>query len=287
MRTMIDSTSATDALAQPADLYAGYVDGRYTNVDQLLAGGKPVVTISAIGVSSANVVDVEPGCVWPPAAAVPWVQRMRSQGQDPTVYCGRANWPSVIAAFIAAGVEQPHYWIAHYTNMAHFCDGACYNGPSVGGLVAVATQYGGDLPSHYDISIVSDYWPGVDTTAAPAGGGTLIPNVQEDDMTPEQAVALDRIDRAAQLILGLEDGSLQCAPATFTTAHKLASGTRDYAQQARDAINITSGQVLAVGELVQALTSADLPAVVGALSDADVARIATASADELSKRLAA
>lgn len=80
---------------------------------------------------------------------------------------------------------------------------------------------------------------------APSGGGTPI---EGDDMTPAQEALLTECVQAARLINGLEAGTLQCAPATFTTAHKLAQSGHDYAQQAYTAVNIVSRQVLAIGK---------------------------------------
>lgn len=171
-RTMYDSDNAAD-IPGDATLIAAYVDGSrtghvYGDVMARIANGElgastKVVKLSAVGNVDGEVIDVEPGDTWPPANAVDWINRQRARGGDPTVYCGRANWPTVIAAFDAAGIAQPHYWVAHYIG-PHLCDDTCYPS-SVGGRVADATQYGGDVPGHYDISIVSD-------TAALLGGSS-------------------------------------------------------------------------------------------------------------------
>lgn len=175
MRTFFDSTAAGDIPNADDGLVIAYADGRYEQIAAVRARfpRARVVTISAVGVALADAVDVEPGCVWPPAAVVPWLRRARAAGIDPTVYCDRANWPAVIAAIAAAGDAQPHYWIAHYTNEPHLCSSRCY-GSSVGDLVAVATQYGGDLPGHYDLNVAADHWPGIDPAQRPAGGGARI-----------------------------------------------------------------------------------------------------------------
>jgi hypothetical protein len=190
-RTMVDSTGAADSLAAQratgATMLGGYTDGIYANIPALAADAPPgsvIVEFSAIGTDSGTVGDVESGCIWPPANAVPWVLARRAAGIDPSIYCGRANWPAVIAAFDSAGVPYPHWVTAHYTNTPHFCDGGCF--PSyVNGLTAVATQYGGDLAGHYDLSVVADYWPGVDgnaTTAESRGQTPLIITPPEADM---------------------------------------------------------------------------------------------------------
>lgn len=174
-RYMVDSTSPADALAQDADLYAGYTDGRYVNVAALRAGtDKPVVEISAVGTNSGVVGDCEPGCIWPQAEIVDWVLMRRRSGVEPTVYVGAANLASVVAAFDQAGVARPvAFWTAHYTNTPHYCGEGCSYGRGLG-VNVVATQYGGDLIGHYDANTVKDYWPGVDSSEHTAGSGTAI-----------------------------------------------------------------------------------------------------------------
>ena len=80
---------------------------------------------------------------------------------DPWVYCSRAPWPAVQAAFTAAGVAQPLYWIAD-------------PGPLqlLAGTVATQCLYLGT----YDQSALAAYVPGLDPP--------------EDKMTPEQAQQL-------------------------------------------------------------------------------------------------
>lgn len=160
MAIIHDSTDAGDIPHADDGYVFAYNDGLYSQVAAVRARFPQarVITISAVGRASADVVDVEPGCVWPPAGAVAYVRRERAAGNWPTVYCGRANWPAVIGAFQAEGMTQPPYWIAHYTNAPHLCSSSCYPS-SVGSLVAVATQYGGDLPGHYDITVTNGSWP--------------------------------------------------------------------------------------------------------------------------------
>jgi hypothetical protein len=110
---------------------------------------------------------VETGCVWPPENAVPWVQRARARGVDPTVYC---NWqyglPGVRAAFIRAGVPEPHYWVAKYDGVREVPAGTVgkqHSAPEGDGVA--------HAPGHYDISSIADHWPGVDSSAPGGGGG--------------------------------------------------------------------------------------------------------------------
>ncbi|WP_309115954.1 hypothetical protein [Saccharothrix sp.] len=105
--------------------------------------------------SSTNdgvVLDVEPGCTWPPELAPGWVRMRRRAGVDPTVYCNLSHLGALRAAFDAAGVPQPHYWVARYDGRPEIPAGT------------VAKQYADDklLGKHYDMNAVADYWPGVD-----------------------------------------------------------------------------------------------------------------------------
>lgn len=159
MRIMYDSTRPA-AIPTNAEMVAGYVDGiyRWRPEDWARFPRAVKVEISAIGTDRGTVVDVEQGCVWPPENAVPWVQRARARGVDPTVYC---NWMNDLgptrAAFDRAGVAQPHYWVAKYDGIAEIPKGTVgkqYRAPE-GPTWAPA-------PGHYDMSAIADYWPGVD-----------------------------------------------------------------------------------------------------------------------------
>ncbi len=106
---------------------------------------------------------------------VSWVVMRRQAGTDPTVYCSRANWDAVRAAFAAAGVQEPHWWIADYDGTTDIYPGA------------VARQYdngtgfvGPSVNGAYDSSAVADHWPGVDPAPAP-------PTDEEDDMADVQS----------------------------------------------------------------------------------------------------
>lgn len=160
MRTMYDSVTPGNIPAD-AQMVAGYVDGAYAWSAADWARFPAAVHVPIAVFPSTNdgvVLDVEQGDATPQQAPG-WVQMRRAAGVDPTVYCSESAWPAVQAAFKAAGVAQPHYWVAAY--------------PGEGAVVpagAVAHQYQDAGP--YDLSVVVDYWPGVDT--------------QEADLTPEQ-----------------------------------------------------------------------------------------------------
>lgn len=148
-RTMYDAVSPS-GLPKGAPLYAGYVDGMYANVAQIKALF-PNAIVVGIAVSShtndGEVLDVE-NYDATPTEAPGWVQMRRAAGVDPSVYCNSSTWPAVIAAFAAAGVAAPHYWIAQYDGDPTIPAGA------------VAKQFN-DLGG-YDISSVADVWPGID-----------------------------------------------------------------------------------------------------------------------------
>lgn len=167
MRFMYDSVTASDIPAS-AQMVAGYVSGPYqwSAADWARFPDAVHVPIAThADVDDGIVLDVEQGDATPDQAPG-WVTMRRKAGIDPTVYCGQFSWLAVQAAFRTAGVDQPHYWIAHYDNAAVLPDGA------------VAKQYAnpGLSGGHYDLSIVADDWPGIDKPVAA--------QEEEDDMDP-------------------------------------------------------------------------------------------------------
>jgi hypothetical protein len=146
-----------------APLYAGYDDGNWPDASALAARFPNAVIVRVTVSASDNegtVLDVENGDATP-AQAVTWTVRRRASGADPTVYCNEGTWAAVRSAFQAAGVAEPHYWIAKYDNDPTIMPGA------------VAKQYASN--SGYDTSSVAPYWPGVDSTSTP-------PTSQENTM---------------------------------------------------------------------------------------------------------
>jgi hypothetical protein len=146
-----------------AQLYAAYLDGHWPDFAALVAEHPGCVGVSiavSAGYNGGKVLDVEKGDATP-TESVDWVLMRRAAGVDPTVYCSMSAWPAVIAAFKARGVVAPHYWIADYslgTNPALPAG-------------AIALQYADK--GGYDVSIVADYWPGVDPE--PEGIDTMTP----------------------------------------------------------------------------------------------------------------
>jgi len=154
MRKMYDSTSPDD-IPRDAEMVAYYVDGIYkwSQAWINLFPNAVKVPISAIGVNTAPVGDVEKGCIWPPENAVGWVRRARADGYDPTIYCNQQNdWQWVAAEFAHAGEPEPHWWVAKYDQLGNIPAGA----------VAKQYMHPPQIGKHYDLSAVADYWPGVD-----------------------------------------------------------------------------------------------------------------------------
>lgn len=279
MAIIYDSTAPADIPHADDGYVFAYNDGLYTQVDAVRARfpDARIITISAVGQASADVVDVEPGCVWPPASAVAYVQRERAAGRNPTVYCGRSNWPAVVQAFYDAGMGQPPYWVAHYTNTPHLCSSSCYPS-SVGSLVAVATQYGGDLPGHFDVTVTNGAWP--DGLAVAGSGTPLITPAsiggalsQEDDVTKDELLDALRSE-------GISDNARiareQTDPSKLNAAVSYVLGTEGVSAGVA-ALLARSGSASSIDPAAQAKLIADL--LGGDLAKAVV--------DLLSKKLAA
>lgn len=152
-RLMGDSTTAAD-IPQTFDMVAGYIDGIYqwSAADWLLFPGKPRVRIAIHATTlDGHVLDVEWGAASPQDIPA-WLTARRAAGADPIVYVNRSNWQAAKDACAAAGVAEPHWWLAAYGT-----------GPTLdAGLVA--KQYANEALTggHYDASVVADYVPGVD-----------------------------------------------------------------------------------------------------------------------------
>ena len=147
---MYDSTNVT-SLPTDGDLYAGYVGGNWPTYNAMVLRfpNKVHVSIAVNASENAQVLDVETGDATP-AQAPAWIQRQRAAGRDPSVYCNTSTWGDVKTACQAAGVPLPHWWEAHWDKIPTLSSGS------------VAKQYDHDIPPGYDVSVVADYWPGVD-----------------------------------------------------------------------------------------------------------------------------
>ncbi len=155
---MYDSTNIADDPAG-ADMVAYYIDGAYAVSPASVRAKFPkavLVAISAIGTDAGIVGDVEPGCLTP-AMAIEWVKLRREANADPSIYVNETyGWTPLQAAFKAANVPEPHWWVADYDGIAVIPAGA------------VAKQYENPTLTHghFDLSVAADYWPGVDNMDA-------------------------------------------------------------------------------------------------------------------------
>lgn len=175
MRIMYDSVTPT-AIPRDAEIVAGYLPpSRYawSAAEWRLFPRAVKVRIAIFAsVNDGHVLDVEPGDATP-AQAPGWVRMRRAAGVDPTVYCNASTWPAVRAEFRRQRVREPHYWIAKYDNVARLPAGAVakqYANPPVHGR------------GHFDLSVVADYWPGVDPS-------------KEDDMDAYTRVDWERVNK--------------------------------------------------------------------------------------------
>lgn len=157
MRTMYDAVTAS-GIPVSAQMVAGYVDGRYqwstADWDRFPNAVKIRIAVFAT-TDDGHVLDVEPGNDMTPSHWISWVQMRRAAGVDPTIYVGENNWGLVRGAFQSAGVAEPHYWVARYDGVQQIPAGS------------IAKQYADDtmLGHPYDLSVVADYWPGIDQGA--------------------------------------------------------------------------------------------------------------------------
>ena len=148
---MYDSVTASN-IPRNAQMVAGYVDGRYkwSQSDWALFPNAVHVPIAVFASTNNGVVgDCESGDM-SPSGAVSWVRMRRASGVIPTIYTSESAWNSVRAAFAQAGEPEPFWWVAAYPGEGVFVP-----------YGAVAHQYTDAGP--YDVSVVGDYWPGVDS----------------------------------------------------------------------------------------------------------------------------
>lgn len=157
MRLMYDAVTPSNI---PADavMVAGYIDGLYAWKPEDWARFPHAVKVELAVFASTNAghaLDVEAGDATP-AQAAGWLTMRRRAGVDPSVYCSLSLWPAVRAALAASHTAEPHWWIAAHPGIGP----DLYPG-------TVAHQYA-DVNNLYDLSVVSDYWPGVDPLPLPS-----------------------------------------------------------------------------------------------------------------------
>lgn len=287
MRLMYDSVNA-NAIPTNAQLVAGYVHpSGYTWSDAAWARFPnsvhvkitPQVSTTGIGI---HVLDVEKGDATP-SQAPGWVEAQRRLGQDPTVYCSSSAWPAVQAAFNATGVAHPHYWIAAYP-------GTGQNLPSLNGIQAVAHQYAD--PGPYDLSVVADYWPGVDGEAdmpLTQADAQLVVDVLLNQTnlvkfagTPQQVTApvgvwiMNADTNAAEDVKTALDPQLNAILAAATAA-----------EQTTTSVTLSADQLAAFESAVSTAVQSAVSGLNLSVSATDQAAIAAAVAKELGDKLSA
>lgn len=234
MRTMYDSTAAGD-IPTSAAMVAGYLapsPWAWTSADWARFPNAVKVRIAVrAATNDGHVLDVEAGDATP-AQAPGWVQMRRAAGADPTVYCSASAWPTVKAAFAAAGVTEPHYWVAAY--------------PGGGRTIpagAVAHQYADSTTSggHFDLSVVADYWPGVDQGGDVTQPADFVNYVYTTDSTPQESIG--------HRIQNIEENTKNVVGAVAS----LATNTQK-------ALTAQAAQITALQQAVAALQAGQTPA---------------------------
>jgi hypothetical protein len=164
-RTMFDAITP-GLIPDGPPMVAGYVNGWWPSYAELVSRFPAAVHVSiAVNTSAdAQVLDCETGDATPDECPG-WAARQTARGQTPTIYCNTTTWPAVVAAFTAQGVPVPLWWAAQYDDTPRMYPGA------------VAKQHT-NTPG-YDVSIVADYWPGIDPAPIPTPPA---PTTEDDNM---------------------------------------------------------------------------------------------------------
>lgn len=189
-RIMYDAITPANIPAN-AQMVAGYVNGRWPSYAEAKASFPHAVAVSiAVNIhADAQVLDVEKFDATP-AESVGWCIRQRSLGRVPTVYMAAGDaWTQVRQAFQARGVAEPLYWVANWSDGPEIPPGA------------IAVQYANNEAAGYDVSLVSDYWPGVDKAQAP-----LIPSSNSADLLTTLKKGVPDVFR----IQSKQSGKIEC-----------------------------------------------------------------------------
>lgn len=204
-RIMYDSTNLYD-IPRTAQAIAYYVDGAYAAPQAAIDWhGAPVkvgITVTG-GTLAAQVCDMENGDLTP-AQAADWIKRKIAAGQHPTAYFSVSRWPALDAARKALGIPDGSFsvWTADWTGKPHLTTNAA------------ATQYADPAygsGGHYDLSLLADYWPGVDGPA----GYSLIDTWAHAQALLAQGVTLYYLDASGH-------------PLVWSAALHLPAGTHLY-----------------------------------------------------------
>lgn len=177
---MYDAThDSVSAIPLNAAMVAGYVSDHtagqtilWTPADWARFPAAVKVRISGDASIDANVLDMEAG-----AAAYSDAPGWLARNPTGALYFSLSAWSQVEAALQNAGIDPaaPPKWVAWYNGVASLSDVSYI--PNV-----VAKQYSD--PGGCDLSVVVDYWPGVD----PVEGGTDMPDQVTLDWTAKGAV---------------------------------------------------------------------------------------------------
>ena len=155
-RIMYDAVTPNNIPAN-AQMVAGYVNGPYAWKDSdwtRFPNAVHVTIATHPSNTDSQVIDYEKGD-FDDTNLIAAIRSRRGandttvDNSPPTVYCSESSWAHVRGLVENAQIKQPVYWVAAYPGA----------GPSVP-AGAVAHQY--TDTGKVDISIVNDYWPGVD-----------------------------------------------------------------------------------------------------------------------------
>lgn len=154
-RFMYDSVDA-NTIPISAEVVAGYVDLNYAWPASGWARFPHAVKVriaTSPFTDDGHVYDFEPGNDMTPAHLVNWLGMRRRAGITPAVYMDAGRWPVVRQIVANARIPEPLYWVAHWGISPQIPAGA------------IGLQYK-NTPG-YDLSVIADHWPGVDTAPAP------------------------------------------------------------------------------------------------------------------------
>ena len=164
--TVYDAVTVSH-LPADGDGYLAYKNGHYANVGPVEARfpHKPVKTVDVLGDPTADIIDIEPGCVWPPSKGATVASAAVKAGRRPTCYMSASNWMTVRAAVANVGIAgKVDYFPADY------------DGKPVIPAGAVGKQYlgsPGNSPGPYDKSVVLTSWLTGKKAARKAAGFAL------------------------------------------------------------------------------------------------------------------
>lgn len=156
MRTAYDAVTPSN-IPRNAEVVMGYVNGPYAwnPSDWAMFPNAVKITIATHpDNTTSHMIDYENGD-FTDANVVQAVKVRQASGRFPIVYCSESVWAHVRSLFTAAGVPEPLYLVAAYPGA----------GPTIPSG-AIGHQYE-DYQNKYDISVIDDYIPGVDTMTDP------------------------------------------------------------------------------------------------------------------------